>query len=82
MEINTMPNSAPLRRPAIKDIAGGVFMLLASRASVMGMFPFGTAFFAAGFDKGIAYIGIAVMCGGLISAGAGILAVKYKITNL
>ena len=82
MEINTMPNSAPLRRPAIKDIAGGVFMLLASRASVMGMFPFGTAFFAAGFDKGIAYIGIAVMCGGLISAGAGILAVKYLIADL
>lgn len=82
MEINTMPHSAPLRRPALKDIAAAVFMLLASRASVMGMFPFGTAFFAAGFDKGIAYIGIAVMCGGLISAGAGMAVIKYLIADL
>lgn len=82
MEINTMPHSAPLRRPAMKDIVGGIFMLLASRASVMGMFPFGTAFFAAGFDKGIAYIGIALMCGGLASAGAGLSVVKYLIADL
>lgn len=82
MEINTMPSPAHLRRPALKDIASGVFMFLASRASVMGMFPFGTAFFAAGVDKGVAYAGIAVMCGGLVSAGAGLSVVKYLIADL
>ncbi len=79
--VNFMP-TAPLRRPVLRDLSGNILLFLASRASVMGMFPFGFSFFAAGFDKGIAYIGIGVMCLGLISAGAALNTVKYLIAAL
>ena len=79
--VNFMP-TAPLRRPVLRDLSGNILLFLASRASVMGMFPFGFSFFAAGFDKGIAYIGIGVMCLGLISAGAVLNTVKYLIAAL
>ena len=82
-EINTLPRgTAPLRRPVLRDISVSLLLFLASRASVFGVFPFGAAFFAAGFDKGIAYIGVSVLCAGLITAGAGIGVVKYLIASL
>ena len=77
-----LQTATPLRKPVLRDISENILLFLASRASVMGMFPFGIAFFAAGFDKGIAYIGIAVMCTGLISAGAALMTVKYLISAL
>lgn len=82
-QINTMPqNTAPIRRPVLRDISVSALLFLASRASVMGLFPFGAAFFAAGCDKRIAYIQIIVLCVGAISAGAGINVVKYLIAAL
>lgn len=80
-ELNTTA-AAPLRRPVLRDISVSALLFLSSRASVIGMFPFGTAFFAAVFDKGIAYIGLVLMCGGLISAGAGINTARYVIAAL
>ena len=80
-ELNTTA-AAPLRRPVLRDISVSALLFLSSRAAVMGMFPFGTAFFAAVFDKGIAYIGLVLMCGGLISAGAGINTARYVIAAL
>lgn len=71
-----------LRAPLISDIGIIILMTLASRASVLGMFPFGAAFFAACFDKSIAYIGITALSVGLMTtAGRGFL-VKYLIAAL
>lgn len=82
-QINTAQRpGTQLRRPVLRDISLSALLFLAARASVIGMFPFGTAFFAACFDKGIAYIGVIVMCLGLVSAGAGIGTVKYLIAVL
>lgn len=73
---------AALRTPVIKDIAVSALLLLISRASVLGAFPFSMAFFAACFDKTVAYLGVTAMCIGLMSAGAGISAVRYMIAAL
>lgn len=82
-KINMLPqNTVPLRRPVLRDIAASFLLFLASRASVAGLFPFGAAFFAACCDKGIAYIGVVMLCSGLVSAGAGVAAAKYLIAAL
>lgn len=81
--INIIPKMTPqFRRPVLRDISGSILLFLASRASIMGMFPFGIAFFASGFDKGIAYIGTAVICLGLLSTGAAQNTIKYLIAVL
>lgn len=70
--------SAPLlRAPVIKDIAISAVLFLVSRASVLGMFPFGIAFFAACFDISIAYLGVSIIFTSLIISGTGIMTVKY-----
>lgn len=74
--------SAALRAPVLKDIAHAALLFLISRASVLGAFPFSMAFFAACFDKTVAYLGVTVMCIGLMSSGAGIAAVKYMVAAL
>lgn len=71
-----------VRAPIIKDIGPGILMFLISRASVLSLFPFSTAFFAAYFDKSIAYIGVTIMTIGLFSAGARIEVVKYIMSAL
>lgn len=73
---------AGLRKPNRADIAKSMLLLLISRASILGSFPFSAAFFAACFDKNAAYLGVAVLSAGLISGGAGIMAVKYVIASL
>lgn len=79
-EIKTATVKPPLRVPKLKDIFPSLILILASRASVMGVFPFGVAMFAAVFDKRIAYIGIAAVCAGIFtSAGVGAIA-KYLIS--
>ncbi len=81
-EIKTATVNPPLRVPGVKDILPSVILLLAARASVMGVMPFGVAMFAATFDKRIAYIGIAAVCAGVYtSAGVGAIA-KYLIALL
>lgn len=68
-----------LRAPQLSDIIPSIMLLLASRAETLGMLPFGIAFFAAVYDKGAAYIGIAVMCIGIISAAGAAAVPKYLI---
>lgn len=75
-------NTTLLRAPEKKDIIPSVLLFLAGRAAVMGAFPFGAAFFAACYDKGIAYIGITVMYLSLLSAGAASVTVKYTMAAL
>ena len=71
-----------LRAPSKADIIPSVLLFLSSRAAVMGVFPFGAAFFAACFDKSAAYLGITILYLGLLSAGAVGAAVKYMMAAL
>lgn len=78
-QINLLPQRKPLRAPFISDMLPTVLLLFASRATVMGMSPFAAAFFAAAYDKRIAYIGIISSLIG-IATSAGIAQVpKYLI---
>lgn len=81
-EPNTAKNTEVLRVPSLRDLKISALLFLASRAGVFGTFPFGAAMFAACFDKSIAYIGITVMCVGLMSAGSGAGLVKYLVAAL
>lgn len=77
-----LKNPQALRAPVLRDISMSALLFLASRASVLGTFPFGIAMFASCFDKSIAYVGILMMCAGLFSAASGIAMVKYVIAAL
>lgn len=81
-EINNRLTADNLRAPVWRDTWLAGMLFLASRASVLGMFPFGPAFFAACFDKSVAYLGIAVTALALITCGAGAVAIKYLIAAL
>ncbi len=78
-KINTYIN---LRRPVLHDACMCGLLLLASRAEVLGMYPFGAAFFAACFDKSIAYMGLFFICMGLLSVQAPVYIMKYLISAL
>lgn len=67
----------PIRLPEKKDIAVSAALFLLSRSSIMGMFPFAPAVFAAVYDKRAAYLGLAVMLAGLLTKGAGMGCIKY-----
>lgn len=82
MEPNISKNTDVLRVPVLRDFKISALLLLASRAAVFGTYPFGAAMFAACFDKSIAYIGVTVMCIGLMTTGAGAGLVKYLIAAL
>lgn len=76
-QLNTHPSRLPLRLPQLGDILPTFLIILASRSNAMGMYPFAIAFFAAAFDKNIAYIGIFASIIG-IATSAGLVAVpKY-----
>ena len=75
-------NIETLRAPVLRDIGMSLLLLLASRASVLGMFPFGIAFFAACFDKSIAYLGITAMAIALLTALGSTALMKYIIAAL
>lgn len=77
--INTSQIKAPLRIPKLDDIIPSLMLLLASRASALGVFPFGIAFFAAAYDKSVAYIGILSVCAGLLSSSGFSMLPKYII---
>lgn len=81
-EIKEHRNLEMLRAPVINDIGMVVLLLLSGRASVLGMFPFGVAFFAACFDKSIAYIGITVLSVALMTTSGKIMLVKYLVAAL
>lgn len=78
-EIKAVSNKLPLRIPVPNDIMPSLMLILASRAEAMGMLPFGIAFFAASYDKSIAYIGLAAMCIGVITTAGAAAVPKYLI---
>lgn len=80
--IKEQRNIETLRAPVIKDIGISLFLLLASRASLLGMFPFGAAFFAACFDKSIAYVGVTVIAAALMTTVGKAALVKYILAAL
>ncbi|MDO5397333.1 MAG: SpoIIE family protein phosphatase [bacterium] len=71
-----------LRRPVIRDISICLMLFLASRAAVMNIHVFGLAAFAACFDMSISYIGVLLICMGLITTGSSILITKYLTASL
>ena len=76
-QLTKEPLKLPLRLPGLRDILPTVLVLLASRANALGMYPFAVAFFAAAYDKNIAYIGILASVIG-VATSAGVSAVpKY-----
>lgn len=75
-------NMEALRAPVLRDIGMSLLLLLASRASVLGMFPFGIAFFAACFDKSIAYLGITAMAVAMLTTAGSTALMKYIIAAL
>lgn len=78
-QINLLPQRKPLRAPFASDVLPTILLLFASRATVMGISPFAAAFFAAAYDKRIAYIGIISSLIG-IATSAGIAEIpKYLI---
>lgn len=81
-KINIQRNTEMLRAPRIKDIGMCALLFLASRAQVLGMFPFGVAFFASCFDKSIAYIGITALALALMSSAGSVVLMKYLIAAL
>jgi stage II sporulation protein E len=81
-KLNEQRNIEMLRAPRVSDIGMGLLLLLASRSSLMGMFPFGMSFFASCFDKSVAYIGITVISLALMTSRAGMALIKYLIAAL
>lgn len=77
--LNIVPQKQFLRMIGFSDIVPTLFLFLVSRSGVMGMYPFAAAFFAAVYDKKIAYMGIVTACIAVASS-AGVAAVpKYMI---
>ncbi|MCH5211125.1 MAG: hypothetical protein J1F01_09200, partial [Oscillospiraceae bacterium] len=81
-EIKERRGTEMLRVPHIKDIGMTMLLILAGRASVLGMFPFGMAFFASCFDKSIAYIGITALSVALMTSAGNYMLVKYLVAAL
>ncbi len=81
-EIKERRGTEALRAPLLKDIGATTLLILAGRASVLGMFPFGMAFFASCFDKSIAYIGITALCAALMTTSGSYMLVKYLVAAL
>ena len=57
-QMNVLPQKTLVRMPLLSDMLPTLLLFFASRATAMGMSPFAVAFFAASYDKRIAYIGI------------------------
>lgn len=66
-----------LRLPSLHDIPMCLLLLLASRASVLGVFPFGLSMFCAAFDKSASYLALAAVGLGVFSAGTGFMGIKH-----
>ena len=75
-------NTEMLRAPSVRDVGMSMLLLLAGRASVLGLFPFGVAFFASCFDKSIAYLGITVLSIALMTSASSAVLTKYLVAAL
>lgn len=81
-ELKEQRNSELLRAPVIKDGGMILLLILSGRASLLGMYPFGMAFFASCFDKSIAYIGITALAIALMTSQGSFFMVKYLMAAL
>lgn len=75
-------NTEMLRAPSVRDVGMSMLLLLAGRASVLGLFPFGVAFFASCFDKSLAYLGITVLSIALMTSAGSAVLTKYLVAAL
>lgn len=71
-----------LRTPTVRDVGISILLFLSGRASVLGLFPFGVAFFAACFDKSIAYLGITLLSISIMTSAGGAMLAKYLVASL
>ncbi len=75
-------NSNVIRLPRLSDIVPCALLFLASRGSVIGMYPFGIAMFCSVFSKPVAYLGILMLISAGFSSGLGIWIVKYILGSV
>lgn len=73
MNVLTVGKKAQARFPCAEDFIRAGLLFLISRASVMGVFPFGLAFWAAVVPERSIYLGLAGMLLGVFSAGGELL---------
>lgn len=77
MNVSMLRKKVRVQMPAAEDLIKTGLLILISRASVLGVFPFGIAFWAAVFPQRSVYIGLAGMLLGIFSAGGEVL--KYSL---
>lgn len=77
MKVMTLGKKVQVRLPTAEDFAKTGLLFLISRAAVMGVMPFGIAFWAAAIPGRASYLGLAGMLLGILSAGGDVL--KYSL---
>ena len=70
-------NTEMLRAPSVRDVGMSMLLLLAGRASVLGV-----AFFASCFDKSTAYLGITVLSIAVMTSASSAVLTKYLVAAL
>lgn len=77
MKVLTLGKKVQVRFPTAEDFVKTGLLFLISRATVMGVSPFGIAFWAAAIPERSAYLGLIGMLAGIFSAGGDVL--KYSL---
>jgi len=77
MNVLTVGKRSQIALPTTEDIVKAGLLFLISRSTVVGVFPFGLAFFAAVMPQRAMYIGLIGMLLGVLSAGGEVL--KYSL---
>ena len=77
MKVLTLGKKVQVRLPTADDFIKTGLLVLISRAAVMGVMPFGIAFWAAAVPARSAYLGLFGMLLGILSAGGDVL--KYSL---
>ena len=71
-----------IRLPKLTDAFPCFILFLAGRASIMGMYPFGTALFCSIFQKNVSYLGILTLVVSGLSSGCGLWTYKYVLGSI
>lgn len=77
MKALTIGKKLQIRMPTGEDLVKTALLVFISRASVMGIMPFGMSFWAATIPARSAYLGLLGMLAGVYSAGGDVL--KYSL---
>ncbi len=81
MKLDTQPKrTMTLRLAGRRDILPTIALFLASRAGILGMYPFGLAAFAGAYDKRIGWLGLIAITLGQASVGEGAAAGRYLLS--